>query len=78
MTSPTTASRRSSPVTRREVASAVARAFGSGAVHRDAIVATARRAGARAEVLALLERLPAYRYQEIGQLWPVMPPLANR
>lgn len=69
-----TATSPSQPVTRREVAALVAPVFGNGAVHRDAILATARGAGARREVLEYLERLPAYRYAELRQLWDHLPP----
>lgn len=61
------------PVTRAEIAAAIAPAFGSGAVHLDAIIATARAAGARRDVLELLYRLPAYRYQEQRQVWDALP-----
>jgi hypothetical protein len=59
---------RSVPVSRNELAVAVAGAFGAGAVHRDAIAARARAAGARFEVIQLLYRAPAYRYQTLDQL----------
>jgi uncharacterized protein YcaQ len=56
------------PVTKNEIAAAVSRAFGAGAVHRDTIAAVARASGARHEVLELVYRVPAYRYQHLQQL----------
>ncbi len=64
------------PPTRAEIAVAVSSAFGAGAVHRDQILGVARGAGVRPEVLELLARLPAYRYQTLDQLWRELPRLA--
>jgi hypothetical protein len=68
MYAPTSTADRSVPVSRNEVALAVAGAFGAGAAHRDTIAASARAAGARFEVIQLLYRAPAYRYQSLEQL----------
>lgn len=63
----------STPVTRREVADAVGSAFGMAHVPRDAIVDAARSAGARSEVVRILEALPARSYNELRQLWADLP-----
>jgi hypothetical protein len=65
--------RRSVRVSPSEVALAVSRAFGSGAVHRDAIIASARGAGARSEVIQLLSHLPACRYRSLYELLAALP-----
>ncbi|HEY3502688.1 MAG TPA: DUF2795 domain-containing protein [Actinocatenispora sp.] len=56
-------------VTRTEIADHVETAFTVGAADRDALLATARTAGARAEVLAVLATLPDRHYAELRQLW---------
>jgi hypothetical protein len=60
-------------VTRADVSVAISPAFGSGAVHRDALIAFARRAGARPEVVEVLQRIPAYRYTSVKQVLEQLP-----
>jgi hypothetical protein len=67
-----------SPVTRTELAGAVGDAFGLRATDRTEILATARSAAARAEVMAVLESLPDRGYHDIRQLWPVLPDMPVR
>jgi hypothetical protein len=42
-------------------------------VHLDTIIATARAAGARPELIQVLQRLPACRYERIEQLGGQLP-----
>ncbi len=60
-------------LTRTEVAQAVRDAFGSQPASRAAILASAERANAREEVLAVLRRLPAREFSELRQLWAELP-----
>jgi hypothetical protein len=60
-------------LTRMEVAEAVGPAFGMGFVDREEIVATARRAGARYEVVEALSQLPARKFNDLRQLWAELP-----
>lgn len=60
-------------VSSTEVARSVARAFGSGAVHRDTLIGMARASGARDEVLVLLQRLPSYRFTNVRQVLEQLP-----
>lgn len=60
-------------VTRVEIATHVAQLFTGVLVTRDDVVAAAAHAGARAEVLATLERLPDRRFSGLRDLWPEIP-----
>lgn len=60
-------------VTKSEITRCVRHLFGSGAVHRDAVLAGARAAGARDEVMQRLHLLPAYRYNTAEQVWEHLP-----
>lgn len=66
------------PLTRTEIAAAVADAFGLNIVTRGVLVATAARAGARDEVVDALQRLPAREYGDLRQLWADLPDMAVR
>lgn len=63
-------------VTKIEITRCVRHLFGSGAVHRDAVVAGARAVGARPEVVERLHLLPAYRYNTAEQVWEHLPKLS--
>jgi hypothetical protein len=66
------------PLTRLEVAEAVGHAFRMGAVRRDALVETAERGGARAEVAAALRTLPGREFTDLRQLWSDLPEMPVR
>lgn len=65
-------------LTRTEVAAAIGNAFGLHAVGRDALLECARHAGARSEVVAALQRLPAREYNDLRQVWADLPDMAVR
>jgi len=60
-------------VTRVEIATHLAPLFTGELVTRDEVLAAAAHAGARAEVVATLERLPDQRFLELRDLWPALP-----
>ncbi|GAA4931739.1 hypothetical protein ACFPM3_03460 [Streptomyces coeruleoprunus] len=65
-----------STVTRREISACTREAFGSGWVGRDELSAAARSAGARPEVVAILERLsPHVRVCGLPDLLLLLPDL---
>lgn len=66
------------PRTRTEVAAAIASAFTLHGVGRDVLVERARHAGARSEVVAVLERLPARDYSDLRQVWADLPDMPVR
>jgi len=68
----------SEPLTRSEIAQAIGAAFGMGQVDRDQIVETARRCGARPEVVSMLEQLPARRFNDLRELWSELPEMPVR
>ena len=57
------------PATRVEIADSIADAFIGGPMSGADLLAVAKRAGARVEVLAELERLPRGPFYELRQLW---------
>ncbi|MFG3496547.1 hypothetical protein [Streptomyces sp. NPDC047928] len=67
-----------STVTRQEISACTGRAFGAGWVGRNELCAAARAAGARPEVLALLEHLsPHVRVCGLPDLWLLLPELPD-
>lgn len=59
---------------REEIADHVEAAFDHPPASRTQILETARRSGARSEVLSILERLPADQtYRHLRDLWPHLP-----
>jgi hypothetical protein len=65
--------------TRVEIAGAVRDAFGSGSAGREELVRCARVAGARGEVIALLEALPMdRRYRGLREIWADIPDVPVR
>lgn len=61
------------PVTRVEIADHVRAAFASGPASRQMLIDAAAGSHARPEVLVVLQRLPANRYQELRHLWGDLP-----
>jgi hypothetical protein len=60
-------------VTRREIADSIEGAFEDGPASRDQLLAAARDAGARQEVVAELERLPERSFSHLRALWRDLP-----
>lgn len=66
-------------VTRVEIADHIETAFvGAGAADRAELIETAKRSGARPEIVAVLERLPDRRYANLRQLWTELPDIPVR
>ncbi len=67
------------PATRVEIADSIADAFAEGPMTREDLLAAAKRAGARPQVLRALERLPHGPFQEMRYLWASIPdvPIEN-
>lgn len=63
------------PVSRTEIVDHIAAAFRPGPASRSDLVRNATEAGARAELLAVLETLPAGRYRRPSDLWVELPHL---
>lgn len=61
------------PATRVEIADCLDGAFSAGAATRSDLLAVAGDAGARIEVLDLLDRLPQRPYNELRELWNSLP-----
>jgi hypothetical protein len=61
------------PPTRLEVADSVRELFTSKPVSRETMVATARKNGARREVVEVLENLPERRFANLRLIWSAMP-----
>lgn len=60
-------------LTRTEVATAVKGAFDASPPHRDELLATARRNGARCEVVEALAQLAPREFGDLRQVWPALP-----
>lgn len=65
-------------LTRLEVARAVGDAFGPQPVDRTVLILTAERSGARAEVMTVLRRLGARRFNDLRELWSQLPEMPVR
>lgn len=61
------------PATRVEIADSIGEAFAAGPMTREDLLAAANRAGARPQVLRVLERLPHGPFHELRQLWGSIP-----
>lgn len=61
------------PATRVEIADSIADAFAEGPMTGEDLLCVAKRAGARLEVLQILERLPHGPFHELRQLWGSIP-----
>ncbi len=59
--------------TRTEIAEAVGGVFSGGPVSRAELIDTATAAGARPQVATTLERLPDRRFEELRDLWGLLP-----
>lgn len=61
------------PVTRIEIGEGIAEAFADGGATHAELIAAARAAGAREELLAVLDGLTRSSYTELRQLWLELP-----
>lgn len=57
------------PVTRTEIADHLADAFATGPATRAELVGVATRAGAREQVVSMIQSLPDGPYQRLQELW---------